>query len=1012
MSALAKLSGEAMKPAVIVRCFAVLMVVGLLSSALSCREQPGELDISQEVSRVSDSVRNGIDLSFPELPSEILLDATELHIEHPDGGLEEAEGVSPAELCGNEVLPAGVNFFDGTFSMPCGNFDLHVQPVAAGILRLNYQVGEAQPALPYALAGFVPDPPTMSWGSNESRIEVCTPLFHLSIELSNCRVQVDDKDGSLLLSDTGDEAVGQHQTNFQGQNYTARTLQRQSPAEEVFLGLGEKTGRLNKRGGKYRFWNSDTPGYPVDHDPLYQSIPFYIGVRGSKAYGWFLNNSWLTTFDLASSDAEKVEIMALQGDLDQYLIAGPQITEVIRRYTQLTGRPPMPPRWTLGYHQARWSYYPDTQVKSICEEFRTRSIPADGIWLDIDYMDGFRSFTWDPDGFSDPAGLLSDLSSLGFKGVAIIDPGLKSDPDWDIYQKGVAEGHFLTNGEGLPFVGEVWPGPSVFPDFTRPATRTWWGTLFSAVTDVGIRGIWLDMNEPANFLEAQFHTVPGTIFAAGDGTPISMDGVHNTYALAEAMASFAGILKVRPNHRPFLLTRAGFAGIQRYAAIWTGDAASTMESLESSFTMLLGMGLSGLPFVGSDVGGWTGNPSPELFARWMEVGALSPFFRAHVATGTPDQEPWSFGLEVEAISRLHIEERYRLLPYFYSLFHVANQTGIPLLRAMPLEFQDDATSYQLDTQAMLGPFLLVAPVLSAGATERAVYFPAGEWLEWHSGAPYEGPGQSSVNLSLQALPTFLRAGAIVPTGPVLQYSDQAPLAPLQLDLYPAPEVSSFTLYEDDGETLEYEAGDYATIRYELQSNATGARLTAGVRKGDFVVPDRALKLRFRPADEGAAAVKLNGTPLMKLGALHELDEEESGYFLDPNDRSLWVVLPDQDNFVVECLYEVAAANEIETVEVTLRVAVPPGTPLDSPIYVATSAADWTQQPLAWSSSKGVAEGQVKVPRGAWFDYKYTRGDWESVEKWEGCLEAENRYAFGRAWPVKEDTVQLWADHCQ
>jgi alpha-glucosidase len=1001
-----------MKLTVIVRRFVVLVAIGVVSCALSCRVQPGGKDSWQEDSSLADSVRNGIDLTALELPQVDLRENTELPPNQVDGGQVDGDGGSPLELCGNEILPAGATISDGTLSLDCGHFNLHVQPVATGIMRLNYEVEEAQPALPYALAEFVPEPPEMAWGSDKSRLEVCTPLFHLYVDLSNCRLEVDDSDGAPLLSDAAQGAVSQQEVDFQGSTYLSRTLLRKSPQDEVFLGLGEKTGRLNKRGGRYRFWNSDTPGYPTDHDPLYQSIPFYIGVRNQEAYGWFLDNSWHTTFDMASSDAEKVEITALQGDLDQYLIAGPKIADVIQRYTQLTGRPSMPPRWTLGYHQARWSYYPDTQVQSICEEFRKRSIPADGIWLDIDYMDGFRSFTWDPVGFANPAALLADLTSIGFKAVAIIDPGLKADPQWDIYQAGVAGGHFLTTNDGLPFVGEVWPGPSVFPDFTQLKTRTWWGSLFTAVADVGIRGIWLDMNEPANFLEEHFHTVPGEVTAAGDGAPISMDGVHNSYALAEAMASFAGLLEARPNHRPFLLTRAGFAGIQRYAAVWTGDAASTMESLESSFTMLLGMGLSGLPFVGSDVGGWTGNPSPELFARWLEVGALSPFFRAHVATGTPDQEPWSFGLEVEDISRIHIEERYRLLPYFYSLFYVANQTGLPLLRAMPLEFQDDPKSYELDAQGMLGPSLLVAPVLTTGATEKAVYFPAGAWLEWHSGAPYAGPGQTSVNLSLQALPTFLRAGAIVPTGPVLQYSDQAPLAPLQLDLFPAPEISEFTLYEDDGETLEYESGDYASIRYELQSTTSGARLTAGAREGGYAVPERALKLRFRPADNGAVTVKLNGTPLAALGALHELDEEESGYFLDSNDRSLWVGLPDQDNFVVECDYAVAAAAEVGDVEVTLQVAVPAGTPLDSPIYVATSADDWTQQPLAWSNTLGLAEGKVKVPRGAWFQYKYTRGDWENVEKWGGCQEADNRYAFGRARPVRKDAVQLWADQCQ
>jgi len=957
-------------------------------------------------------VRNGIDANRAETLPKDLVEAVDLPSQWQDSDQLEQTDSDSQLLCGNEVLPPGGSHGDGTISLACESFALHIQPVAPGIVRLNYEVDEPQPAMPYALEGFVPDPPPISWGSDGNQLRICTAELDLAVDLPSCRVHVADGSGSKLFSDAQQGSVGTQEIDFQGTTYSARYLVRESPKEEVFLGLGEKTGKLNKRGDSYLFWNSDTPGYPTDHDPLYQSIPFYIGVSGTRAYGMFLNNSWRSTFDMAASHSEQVKITALQGDLDQYVIAGPKIATVLERYTQLTGRPPMPPRWTLGYHQARWSYYPDSKVQSICEEFRARSIPADGIWLDIDYMDGFRSFTWDPIGFSDPAGMVGELAAIGFKGVAIIDPGLKSDPDWDIYQAGLAGDHFLTTSDGSPFVGEVWPGASVFPDFTRPETRSWWGALFPAVTDFGIRGIWLDMNEPANFLAEQFHTVPGTVIATGDGGPISMDGVHNVYALAEAMASYAGLLEAIPNRRPFLLTRAGFAGIQRYAAIWTGDAASTMESLESAFTMMLGMGLSGLPFVGSDVGGWTGSPSPELFARWLEVGVLSPFFRTHVATDTPDQEPWSFGVEVESISRIHIRERYRMLPYLYSLFHVASKTGLPLLRAMPIEFQEDPVTYDLDTQAMLGPHLLVAPVLETGVSERSVYLPAGEWLEWHSGAPLTGPGEVTVNLSLQALPTYMRGGAIVPTGPVLQYSDQAPLAPLQLDLFPTAQLTQFVLYEDDGETLEHKDGDYSSIRYELQSTATGARFAADAREGSYAVPKRALKLRFRPVDEDVESVRLNGSSLAVLNAIHELDEYSSGYFLDANDRSLWVVFPDQDDFVIECDYGVAAVPKVAEVEVTLRVVVPPGTPLDSPIYVATSAAGWTQQALPWSDEQGVAEGTVKVPRGAWFEYKYTRGDWESVEKWSDCLEADNRYAFGRAWPVKEDDVQLWADTCQ
>jgi alpha-glucosidase len=913
-------------------------------------------------------------------------------------------------LCANGILPAGATREGSAVTLACPQLELLVEPVADAIVRVRYRGSDSQPSMPYARMGQELAPPQALVGSSADTLEICLPQVRVRVHLDDCRVTALDEEGNLLLEDA-EGGWTEEAEPFHGLPYVRRAIRRTTPQDELFYGFGEKTGELDKRGRKMVFWGTDTPGYPTDMDPLYVNVPFFVGLRDQRAYGLFVDNTWRLEFDMAASSAGHYRIEALQGDLDHYLIAGPGIDQVLSRYASLTGHPFMPPRWTLGYHQARWSYYPDSKVKEICEGFRSRNIPADGIWLDIDYMDGFRSFTWSPAGFPDPSGLVSELAAMGFKTTVIIDPGLKADPGWPIYDEGVAQGHFLMEGDS-PFVGEVWPGASVFPDFTRAATRTWWGGLFPAVTDVGVRGVWLDMNEPANFLAEDHNTVPGYVTAHGEGTPLSMDGVHNTYALAEAMASYEGLLEAVPNRRPFLLTRSGFAGIQRYAAVWTGDAASTMESLRDTFTMLLGLGLSGVPFVGSDVGGWTGSPSPELFARWIEVGAVSPFFRAHVATGTPDQEPWSFGVEVEEISRIHIRERYRMLPYLYSLFHVASQTGLPILRAMPLEFQEDPVTFTLSTQGMIGPWLLVAPVLESGATTRTLYLPDGHWLEWRSGRSYQGPGYVTVNLSLQALPLFLREGAIVPRGPALEYSDQGPLSPLQLDLLPGSETSTFTLYEDDGDSFDHLAGEYASITYSLQGSEGGAVLSAGPREGSWQPPSRPLLLRFRPVDKSVSDVRLDGQSLSPLGALHELDEEESGWFLDANDRSLWVVIPDQDSFELACDYDPTPSPDATMVNVPVLVHLPPGTPQDTPIHIATSAAGWTQQPLSWGENPSTAVGLVPVPRGEWFEYKYTRGDWTTVEKWEGCLETTNRYAFGTAAPVKEDVVETWADQCR
>jgi len=850
----------------------------------------------------------------------------------------------------------------------------------------------------------------VEFGGAGALFEICSPSLRLTVNIDDCRIEARDPSGALLLADGPDGGYAEVEVETDSGPVTERRLVRSTPADELFYGFGEKNGPLNKRGMKFTFWNSDTPGYPADHDPLYLSIPFFIALNQGTAYGVFVDNTYRMEFDMAASDPGSYELKAHGGEMDSYVILGPEIKEVLKGYGVLTGTMELPPLWSLGYHQARWSYYPDTQVKEICDGFRVRQIPADGIWLDIDYMDGYRSWTWDPVGFSDPSGLTADLEEIGFHTVAIIDPGLKLDPDWDIYAEGLAEDHFLMDPAGGPFVGEVWPGASVYPDFTRPETRSWWAGLVPRVTDAGIAGIWLDMNEPANFLAEHGHTVPGYVIANGDGHPTSMDGIHNVYALLENMATFTGLLDAQPDRRPFLLTRAGFAGIQRYTAVWTGDAPSDFDAVSSVVPMLLGLGLSGVPFVGSDVGGWTGGATPELFARWIQVGSISPFFRGHVATDTAPQEPWAFGVEVEDVSRISISLRYRLLPYLYSLFKVAADEGIPVLRPLAMEFQSDPVTYTLSHQAMVGPWLMVAPVTTEGAVEQVVYLPPGRWLEFHSGAMVEGPGYHTQSVSLQALPAYLREGAILPSGPVVQHTGELPADTLQLDLFPGPEETSWTLYEDDGLTRKHLNGEWSQTLYSLSSVADGAMLLAE-RTGPYQPPPRRIVVRLRPAAGTVTAVALDGVQLPEVPTYESIGEGLAGWFHDANDLSLLVSFQDPGDFVLSLTYDPALPSPLPDVLVPVRVEVPDGTPPESTIHIATSADGWNQQALEWSDEGGYANGLVSVPRGEWFEYKYTRGSWETVEKWGGCLETTNRYAFGAAHPVKNDAVEMWADQC-
>ncbi len=944
------------------------------------------------------------------------LDTADVAKEHDTG--DTSEPAPPLEGCVTDgTLPGwAVREEDGAFVAQVAEVELRVQPISAAIVRLRYVDGEPWCQRHYAVPEQAWPAVEVTWGVTGEALSVCTSELRLEVRPDGS-LTAWDSSGVVVLEDGEGGGYSRGEGQYWEQTWPTRQVSRLTPAGERFYGFGEKTGALDKRGRKLELWNTDHPSYPVDQDPLYQSIPFFIGLRGLRAYGVFTDNTHRMHLDMAHTDPGRYTVAVFGGEIDQYLVAGPGIDEVVERYTSLTGRLPMLPRWTLGYHQCRWSYTPDTQVKEVCQAFRDKGVPADGIWLDIDYMDGFRSFTWHPTDFADPAGLSSDVGDLGFKLTAIIDPGLKLDPGWDVYQAGLAGEHFLMDPAGGPYRGVVWPGDSVFPDFTRAETRAWWGSLVPAMTDVGVQGLWLDMNEPASFQPENHHTVPPSVMADGDGCPASMAEVHNMYALTECWATWEGMLAAAPDKRPFLLTRAGYAGIQRYAAVWTGDASSNAAAMKDQVPMLTGLGLSGVPMVGSDVGGWEGNPEPWLYARWIQLGAISPFYRSHVQKEnngpTAQQDPWSFGEEVLDISRITIGLRYRLLPYWYSLMDLAARTGAPLLRPLVYEFQHDPRTHDRSYEAMVGPWLLFAPVLEKDATSRTLYLPAGRWMELRSGALFEGPGEISVSVTLQALPVFVREGAIVPMGPLMMWSDEKPIDPLTFELFPAPEESRFELYEDDGLSMEHLQGVFARRTYRLRRTATGAIFGAEALEGGFEVPARTLRVRIRRVDSIPTAVTLGGAPLAGKDSWAALEQAGRGWFWDSNDRALEILFLDPGQFELVADYDPSVDALSPPVQVSLRVTVPEGTPTDAPITVATDANGWTHQALEWVEGKPrVATGRVTVPRGEWFEYKYARGSWETVEKWvtDGvCKEALNRYHFGSAHPAKEDTVVTWAD---
>ncbi|RPJ44211.1 MAG: alpha-glucosidase, partial [Candidatus Latescibacterota bacterium] len=452
-------------------------------------------------------------------------------------------------------------------------------------------------------------------------------------------------------------------------------------------GTGEVPGPLLRSGRRTTLWNFDAYGWDDDAAHLYQSHPWVLAVRrDGTSFGLLFDTTWRSHIDLAGdilflSDGPPFAVIAIERDSP---------AEVVRALAELTGRMPLPPLWALGYHQCRYSYFPDERLREIGREFRNRDIPCDVLWADIDYMDAYRSFTFHPTRFPDPLGLNEDLHGRGFRTVWILDPGILAEDGYGIYDSGREKRVWVERQGGEPYTGRVWPGTCVFPDFTNSVARAWWADLVSGFLGSGADGVWIDMNEPAIF-DVWEKTMPLSSVHRADaalGGPDTHARYHNVYGMLMARATREGMAAARPNTRPFVLTRANHLGGQREAASWSGDNRADWYHLDASIPTVLNLGLSGQPFSGADIGGFAGDGDGDLFARWMGIGALLPFARGHSEKGTIDKEPWAFGPEVEAVCREALRRRYRLLPYLYTVFREASVTGLPVAR--PLFFADPA----------------------------------------------------------------------------------------------------------------------------------------------------------------------------------------------------------------------------------------------------------------------------------------------------------------------------------
>lgn len=662
-----------------------------------------------------------------------------------------------------------------------------------------------------------------------TQVQIKTESIHIYIDKSSSRITCFDLDGRPFATDA---------TTNMGWRLGAVAGWKCIEADEHFYGFGERTGLLDKRSEVKTNWTTDALDYGSLTDEMYHAIPFFIALRPHVAYGIFFNTTFWSQFDIGAEQPGVWKMETRGGELDYYIIYGPKPAQILDTYTQLTGKMPLPPKWSIGYHQCRWSYESEEVVRTLAQEFRTRRIPCDVIHLDIDYMRGFRVFTWSPARFSNPEKLISDLKQNGFKTVTIIDPGVKYEPEanYHVFDEGIKNDYFVRQADGRLFHGYVWPDKSVFPDFLRADVQKWWGDLHKSLTDIGIAGIWNDMNEPAindrPFGDGGTHIWFPLNAPQGKENNTTHAEVHNLYGLNMAASSAKGLIKHRPNERSFVLTRSGFAGVQRYSSVWMGDNQSQWEHLEMSLPMLCNMGLSGVAFVGCDIGGFAGNATAELFARWMQVGMLYPLMRAHSAMSTARHEPWVFGERVENICREYINLRYQLIPFFYTLFWQAATTGAPILRPLVYEYPNDPKTYMLYDQVLLGCDLMAAPIYRPGVEHRVVYLPSGTWYDWWTGEKYvDGATHILAHAPLERMPLYARAGAVIPMQQVTQYIDEHPLNELQLLIFPGN--SEYTLYEDDGNSFEYQKDIYSTTKISVSTEAEQVIVKIAPRQGKW-----------------------------------------------------------------------------------------------------------------------------------------------------------------------------------
>ncbi|NML36288.1 DUF4968 domain-containing protein [Chitinophaga sp. G-6-1-13] len=706
-----------------------------------------------------------------------------------------------------QVVPAGnvnsVSISGQQVKIKTTNAFAEVTVYSPSIIRVRMDKHPLSADFSYAVVA-KPLPVKAQITQNSSEINIVTDSLKMRIQKAPFAVSFFSPSGDVISED--EAGLG---TSWIGDEVTTYKKMQEN---ERFIGLGEKTGNLDRKGEGYTNWNSDVFGYATNRDPIYATIPFYIGIHHQQNYGIFFDNSYQSDFNFGASNNRFSSFGARGGEMNYYFIYHPQMADIIRSYTSLTGRMPMPPLWSLGYQQNRYSYYPDTEVYRVAQTLREKKIPADGITLDIHYMDAYKLFTWNKDRFPDPAQLTGRLKDMGFRVTVIVDPGIKVEEGYHAYESGKKENIFIKYSDGQNYTGQVWPGWCHFPDFTSEKGRSWWkGQVKSYIRD-GVSGIWNDMNEIATWGQK----MPNNVIFDYEGHPTTHLQAHNIYGLQMVRASYEGTREALQK-RPFLLTRAAYSGSQRYSAVWTGDNRAEEDHMLLGVRLLNSLGVSGFPFTGMDVGGFTGNPSVSLYTRWMQIGAFIPYFRNHTGVNTKSAEPWAFGEEALEITRNYVNLRYHLLPYLYSTLYTASRTGMPVMRTLALQNTFDPQVYdtRFQNQYQFGDAYMIAPFEST-KDFGSIYFPKGQWYNLYTDAVITGGQDIITSLNIKTLPVYVKESSIVPMQSLVQSTREKPADTLFLHLYKGSQPNTFVYYEDDGESFSYEKGDFyeRTITYD------------------------------------------------------------------------------------------------------------------------------------------------------------------------------------------------------